>query len=473
MLIRHRGVHLGVATQTPDGLKVPVVRHAEARSLWDLAAEIRRVSEAARTGKAAREELTGSTITITSLGRLGGIVSTPIINAPEMAIIGVNKAVERPVVAERRGHRAPHHEPVLVVRSPFRRRLRRRGDDPGAQGPARAPGNDLHPGLVRCTPSNPIDSSRPLAHEPESPGAPGLRHGAGRPDGGRDVPRRQVERHEIRPTGPIEIHPAAHVLHYASTCFEGFKAYRWADGSVRVFRMDKHIERLRQSATPARAAGAGRGAARAHDPGRDRPRARAGARSRRARCTCGRCCSAPCRTSARPRALERGDADRAREPGVGLLLRRREAAAHLRRGREASHRRSPRHGQDRRQLRGGHGSDARRARQVQGRPGAVLPGRLGAGNRCRELPADPRGTHPDAQPRLDLPARRDARLAAHHGAGDGIQGRGARVRRRRDAGVGQDRRGCALGHGGRAGGRRHAGARADTSTRSATAKSGP
>jgi 2-oxoisovalerate dehydrogenase E2 component (dihydrolipoyl transacylase) len=98
VLVRHHGVHLGVATQTPDGLKVPVVRHAEARTLWDLSDEIRRLSEAARTGKAAREELSGSTITITSLGKLGGIVSTPIINAPEMAIIGVNKAIDRPVV---------------------------------------------------------------------------------------------------------------------------------------------------------------------------------------------------------------------------------------------------------------------------------------------------------------------------------------------------------------------------------------
>ncbi len=98
VLMRHQGVHLGVATQTPDGLKVPVVRHAEARTLWDLADEIRRVSEAARTGKATRKDLTGSTITITSLGKLGGIVSTPIINAPEMAIVGVNKAIDRPVV---------------------------------------------------------------------------------------------------------------------------------------------------------------------------------------------------------------------------------------------------------------------------------------------------------------------------------------------------------------------------------------
>jgi 2-oxoisovalerate dehydrogenase E2 component (dihydrolipoyl transacylase) len=100
VIVRHRSVHLGVATQTPDGLKVPVVHDAQARSLWDLAAEIRRVSEAARTNKAKREELTGSTITITSLGKLGGIASTPIINAPEVAIIGVNRALERPVVLE-------------------------------------------------------------------------------------------------------------------------------------------------------------------------------------------------------------------------------------------------------------------------------------------------------------------------------------------------------------------------------------
>jgi 2-oxoisovalerate dehydrogenase E2 component (dihydrolipoyl transacylase) len=100
VLLQHHAVHLGVATQTPDGLKVPVVRHAEARTLWNLSDEIRRVSEAARTGKASREELSGSTITITSLGRMGGIVSTPIINAPEMGIIGVNKAIDRPVVMD-------------------------------------------------------------------------------------------------------------------------------------------------------------------------------------------------------------------------------------------------------------------------------------------------------------------------------------------------------------------------------------
>src|SRR5580692_5581208 len=98
VLIRHRAVHVGIATQTPDGLKVPVVRNAQALGLWEVAAEIRRLAERARTNKATREELMGSTITVTSLGKLGGIASTPIINAPEVAIIGLNKAVERPVV---------------------------------------------------------------------------------------------------------------------------------------------------------------------------------------------------------------------------------------------------------------------------------------------------------------------------------------------------------------------------------------
>jgi 2-oxoisovalerate dehydrogenase E2 component (dihydrolipoyl transacylase) len=98
VIVRYNAVHLGIATQTPEGLKVPVVRDAQLRSLWDVTAEMRRVTEAARTNKATREELAGSTITITSLGKLGGIVSTPIINAPEVAIIGVNRAVERPVV---------------------------------------------------------------------------------------------------------------------------------------------------------------------------------------------------------------------------------------------------------------------------------------------------------------------------------------------------------------------------------------
>jgi 2-oxoisovalerate dehydrogenase E2 component (dihydrolipoyl transacylase) len=100
VIVRYAAVHLGVATQTPDGLKVPVVHDAQALTLWELAAAMRRASDAARTNKAKREGLTGSTITITSLGKLGGIASTPIINAPEVAIIGVNRAIERPVVID-------------------------------------------------------------------------------------------------------------------------------------------------------------------------------------------------------------------------------------------------------------------------------------------------------------------------------------------------------------------------------------
>jgi 2-oxoisovalerate dehydrogenase E2 component (dihydrolipoyl transacylase) len=98
VILRHAAVHIGVATQTPDGLKVPVVRHVEALTLGQVAAEVRRVSAAARNNTARREELGGSTITVTSLGKLGGIVSTPVLNLPEVAIIGLNKAVERPVV---------------------------------------------------------------------------------------------------------------------------------------------------------------------------------------------------------------------------------------------------------------------------------------------------------------------------------------------------------------------------------------
>ena len=98
VLLRHGAVHLGVATQTPDGLKVPVVHDAQNLSIDGLAGAIRRVSQAARDNTAKKEELSGSTITITSLGKLGGIVSTPVINQPEVAIIGVNRAVERPVV---------------------------------------------------------------------------------------------------------------------------------------------------------------------------------------------------------------------------------------------------------------------------------------------------------------------------------------------------------------------------------------
>jgi 2-oxoisovalerate dehydrogenase E2 component (dihydrolipoyl transacylase) len=100
LILRHAAVHAGIATQTPDGLKVPVVRDVLTHDLEGLAAEIRRVSEAARAGRARREDLTGSTITITSLGKLGGIVSTPILNLPEVAIIGINKAVERVVALD-------------------------------------------------------------------------------------------------------------------------------------------------------------------------------------------------------------------------------------------------------------------------------------------------------------------------------------------------------------------------------------
>jgi 2-oxoisovalerate dehydrogenase E2 component (dihydrolipoyl transacylase) len=97
---RHAGLHLGVATQTPGGLVVPVLRHAETFDLWRAASEIARLAEAARAGKASREELSGSTLTITSLGPLGGLATTPVINHPEVAIVGPNKIVERPVVVD-------------------------------------------------------------------------------------------------------------------------------------------------------------------------------------------------------------------------------------------------------------------------------------------------------------------------------------------------------------------------------------
>jgi 2-oxoisovalerate dehydrogenase E2 component (dihydrolipoyl transacylase) len=98
VLRRHNAVHAGIATQTDAGLLVPVLHHAEAFDLWQAADELRRLTETARTGKATREELTGSTITITSLGPLGGLAATPVINYPEVAIVGVNRIAERPVV---------------------------------------------------------------------------------------------------------------------------------------------------------------------------------------------------------------------------------------------------------------------------------------------------------------------------------------------------------------------------------------
>ncbi|MFG0679228.1 dihydrolipoamide acetyltransferase family protein [Pseudomonas sp. xss_4] len=100
VITRHGAVHVGIATQGDNGLMVPVLRHAEAGTLWVNAAEIARVANAARTNKASREELSGSTITLTSLGALGGIVSTPVVNTPEVAIVGVNRMVERPVVVD-------------------------------------------------------------------------------------------------------------------------------------------------------------------------------------------------------------------------------------------------------------------------------------------------------------------------------------------------------------------------------------
>lgn len=94
---QHAGIHLGIATQTPGGLMVPVVKHAEARDIFGCALELSRISERARQGTATRDELTGSTITITSLGAMGGIATTPVINHPEVAIVGVNKMMMRPV----------------------------------------------------------------------------------------------------------------------------------------------------------------------------------------------------------------------------------------------------------------------------------------------------------------------------------------------------------------------------------------
>ena len=100
VLTRHGAVHIGIATQTEGGLLVPVLRHAEALDLWASATELARLAQAARGGKATRDELSGSTITLTSLGALGGIVSTPVINRPEVAIVGVNRIALRPVMRD-------------------------------------------------------------------------------------------------------------------------------------------------------------------------------------------------------------------------------------------------------------------------------------------------------------------------------------------------------------------------------------
>jgi 2-oxoisovalerate dehydrogenase E2 component (dihydrolipoyl transacylase) len=100
VLTRHGPVHLGMATQTPGGLMVPVIRNAQSLSVWQIASEVLRLAEAARSGKAGRDELSGSTITLSSLGPMGGITSTPVINRPEVAIIAVNKVEEKVVVVD-------------------------------------------------------------------------------------------------------------------------------------------------------------------------------------------------------------------------------------------------------------------------------------------------------------------------------------------------------------------------------------
>ena len=97
VVYRHGGIHVGIAAQTPSGLVVPVVKHAEARDIWGCAGEVNRLAEAAKSGTATREDLSGSTITITSLGAMGGVATTPVINHPEVAIVGVNKMMVRPV----------------------------------------------------------------------------------------------------------------------------------------------------------------------------------------------------------------------------------------------------------------------------------------------------------------------------------------------------------------------------------------
>jgi 2-oxoisovalerate dehydrogenase E2 component (dihydrolipoyl transacylase) len=107
VITRYEAVHLGIATQTDRGLCVPVVRHAEAMDLWQAAREMRRITEAARNHSISRDELSGSTFTVTSLGRMGGVAATPIINHPEVAILGINKATDRPVV---------HHGQIAVRR---------------------------------------------------------------------------------------------------------------------------------------------------------------------------------------------------------------------------------------------------------------------------------------------------------------------------------------------------------------------
>jgi 2-oxoisovalerate dehydrogenase E2 component (dihydrolipoyl transacylase) len=119
VITRYEAVHLGIATQTDRGLCVPVLRHTEAMDLWQAAGEMRRITEAARKNSISRDELSGSTFTVTSLGRMGGLAATPIINHPEVGILGVNKAVDRPVVY--RGQIAIRH--ILNLSGSFDHRV--------------------------------------------------------------------------------------------------------------------------------------------------------------------------------------------------------------------------------------------------------------------------------------------------------------------------------------------------------------
>ena len=100
VVTRHGAIHLGMAAQTDKGLTVPVIRNAQDRNVWQLASEIDRLANAARDGSIKADELQGATLTLTSLGPLGGIATTPVINKPEVAIIGPNKIVERPVIVD-------------------------------------------------------------------------------------------------------------------------------------------------------------------------------------------------------------------------------------------------------------------------------------------------------------------------------------------------------------------------------------
>ena len=179
VITRHGALHLGMATQTPNGLMVPVIRDAQSKSVWQLASEALRLAEAARTGKAAREELSGSTITLSSLGPMGGITSTPVINRPEVAIIAVNKVEEKVVVIDGE-HRSPQaDEPVAQLRPPRRRRLGRGQLHAGAQGLYREPAAAAV-GLSYCSGAGvePEQVQPAIFHSPGLPGDEG--HAAGR-----------------------------------------------------------------------------------------------------------------------------------------------------------------------------------------------------------------------------------------------------------------------------------------------------